>query len=74
MKAVRPDIASNGVHYIQMRSVGSYSTSRMEREGTKERVVGEDSVFKYDIEEIFNIQITKITDNRVLRLRRKIIK
>ena len=27
MKAVRPVIASNGVPYLQMRSVGSHSTS-----------------------------------------------
>ena len=32
MKAVRPVIGSNGVSYIQMRSVGSHSTSGKERE------------------------------------------
>ena len=29
--AVRPVIASNGVHFLQMRSVGSHSTSGRER-------------------------------------------
>ena len=37
MKAVRPVIASNGVPYLQMRSVGSYNTSGREKEGMKER-------------------------------------
>ena len=36
MKAMRPVIASNEVPYIQMRSVGSHSTSGMKKEGTKE--------------------------------------
>ena len=35
--AVRPVIASNGVPFLQMRSVGSYSTSEREMEGIKER-------------------------------------
>ena len=33
MKAVRLVIASNGVPYLQMRSVGSHSTLGMEKEG-----------------------------------------
>ena len=37
MKAVRPVIASNGVPYLQMRSVGSLSTSGREKDGKKER-------------------------------------
>ena len=39
MNAVRPVIASNGVPYLQMRSVVSYSTSGREKEGNKERSV-----------------------------------
>ena len=35
--AMRPVIASNGVPYLQMRSVGSHSTSGREKEGIKER-------------------------------------
>ena len=35
--AVGPVIASNGVHFFQMRSVGSHSTSGREKEGIKER-------------------------------------
>ena len=34
---VRPFIASNGVPFLQMRSVGSHSKSGREREGIKER-------------------------------------
>ena len=37
MKAVRPVIAANGVPYLQMRSIGSHSTSGREKEGKKER-------------------------------------
>ena len=33
IKAVRPVIASNGVPYLQMRSVGSHSTSGRKKEG-----------------------------------------
>ena len=36
MKAVQPIIASNGITYLQMRSVGSHSTSGIEKEGKKE--------------------------------------
>jgi hypothetical protein len=36
MKAVKPVIASNGVHYLQMRLVGSHSTSGRKKEGRKE--------------------------------------
>ena len=35
--AVRPVIASNGFPFLQMMSVGSYSTSEREKEGKKER-------------------------------------
>ena len=35
--AVRPVIASNGVPFIQIKSVGSHSTSGREKEGNKER-------------------------------------
>ena len=35
--AVRPVIVSNGVLFIQMRSIGSHSTSGREKEGNKER-------------------------------------
>ena len=38
MKAVRPIIASNGVPYLQMRSVGTHSTSGMEKKEMKERI------------------------------------
>ena len=38
-RVVRPVIASNGVSFLQMRSVGSHSTSGMKREGKKERIV-----------------------------------
>ena len=39
MKAVRPAIASNGgVPYHQMTSVGSHSTSGMEKDGKKNRI------------------------------------
>ena len=31
--AVHPEIASNGVSFLQMRFVGSYSTSGREKEG-----------------------------------------
>ena len=37
MKAVRPVIASYGVPFLQMRSVGQLSTSGRENEGNKER-------------------------------------
>ena len=37
-KAVRPVIASNGVTCLQMRSIGSHSTSGREKEENKERV------------------------------------
>ena len=33
---VRPVIASNGVHFLQVRSVGSHNTSGKEKEGIKE--------------------------------------
>ena len=42
--AVRPLIASNGVPFLQMRLVGSHSTSGREKEGSKERM-GWDFVF-----------------------------
>ena len=35
-EAVRSVIASNGVPLLQMRSVGSHSTSKREKEGNKE--------------------------------------
>ena len=35
--AVQPVIVSNGVPFLQMRSVGSHSTSGREKEGNKER-------------------------------------
>jgi hypothetical protein len=35
--AVRPVIASNGVLYLKMRSLGSHSTSGREKDGKKER-------------------------------------
>ena len=34
--SVRPVIASNGVPFLQMRSVGSHSTLGKEKEGNKE--------------------------------------
>ena len=37
--AVRPFIPSNGVPYLQMRSVGSHSTRGREEEGKKERTI-----------------------------------
>ena len=36
--AVRPVIASNGVPFLQMRSVESHNTSGREKEGNKERL------------------------------------
>ena len=36
MKSVRPVIASNGVSYLQMISVGSHSTPEREKEGKDE--------------------------------------
>ena len=36
--AVRPVLASNEVLFLQMRSVGSHSTSGREKEGIKERI------------------------------------
>jgi hypothetical protein len=36
MKAVGPVIASNGVPYFQMSSIGSHSTSGRKKEGRKE--------------------------------------
>ena len=38
MKTERPVIASNGIPYLQMSSVGSYSTSEREKERKKERI------------------------------------
>ena len=38
--AVRPVIASNGVSFLQMRSVGSHSTSGRDKEGNKEGTGG----------------------------------
>ena len=35
--SVRPVIASNGVPFLQMRAVGSHSTSGREKEGIKKR-------------------------------------
>ena len=37
---VRPVIASNGVHFLQMKSVGSHSTSGREKEGKREGLGG----------------------------------
>ena len=37
MKAVRPVVASTGAPSLQMRSVGSHSTSGRKKEGYKER-------------------------------------
>ena len=42
MKAVQPTIASNGVPYLQMKSVRSHSTSGREKEGKEERGKGKD--------------------------------
>ena len=38
MKAVQPFIASNGVPYLQMRSVGPHSTPVWAKEGKKEGI------------------------------------
>ena len=38
--AVRPVIVSNEVPFLQMRPVGSHSTSEREKEGNKERMYG----------------------------------
>ena len=38
MKALRPVVVSNGVPFLQMRYVGSHSTSGREKEGIKERM------------------------------------
>ena len=40
MKAVRTVIDLNGILYLKMRSVGSYSTSGREEEGNKEGKYG----------------------------------
>ena len=50
MKAVRPVFASNGIHFLQMRSVGSDSTSGMEKEGNKERTGRRDKKAMYSAE------------------------
>ena len=44
--AVPPVIASNGVPFLQMRSVGSHSTSGREKEGIKERM-GDGMEYKF---------------------------
>ena len=41
---VRSVIASNGVPFLQMRSVGSHSTSGNEKEGNKEGTGGIDRI------------------------------
>ena len=38
MKDVRPVISSNGVPFVQIKSVGSHSTSGREKEGKKEKI------------------------------------
>ena len=43
---LRPVIASNGVHFLQMRSVASHSTSGREKEGIKESPKALDSCYK----------------------------
>ena len=37
-RAVRPDIASNGVPFLQLKSVGWHSTSGREKEGRKKEI------------------------------------
>ena len=39
--AVRPVIASNGIPFLQIRSVGSHSMTGREKEGNKERTENE---------------------------------
>ena len=41
MKSMRPVIATNRVHSLQMRSVGSHRTSEREKQGKGERTSGE---------------------------------
>ena len=38
IKFERSVIASNGIHFLQIRPVGSHSTSKREKEGNKERI------------------------------------
>jgi hypothetical protein len=38
MKFAQTFVASNGVHYLQIRSVGSHNTSARENEGKKENM------------------------------------
>ena len=47
-KAVRPDIASNGVSYLIMTSIGSHSTSvaRRDEKETGDRVLDQEKHFK----------------------------
>ena len=47
MKTVRPDITSNGVSYLQIRSVGPHITSEREKERTEWGIhsIGDDQVF-----------------------------
>jgi hypothetical protein len=41
MKAVQLVIASNGVHYLEMRSLGLHSISGMEKEGKDRHIIAE---------------------------------
>ena len=49
MKAVGSVIASNGVPYLQMRSVGSHSTSGREKEANRDRATAVDSNLKQPV-------------------------
>ena len=56
-KTVRPFIAQEGISSLQMRSVGSYSTSGKEEEGKKERTGGENLiVFLYISSDLLSME------------------
>ena len=54
--AVRPAIASNGVPFLQMRSVGTNSTSGREKEGEKESM-GKWFLYHHILNDILNIVV-----------------
>ena len=61
MKSVQPVIASNGVPFLQMRSVGSHSTSGREEEGNKE------GIYKLHDRSFFSSRQKALTRHREMR-------
>ena len=70
--AVRPVIASNGVPFFQMRSVGSHSKSGKEKEGNKEK--SDSRQIKFYFVEIFvpyfyfNLQELRVVTYSYMRM------